>query len=97
MMYILSNFANKKVGIRIAAKIIRPPIVGVPFLFSSPVNPRALTCSPICYFLISFIIDPPKTKETSNEVIIAMAARKEIYSNNPAPGKLYVLCKYSNK
>jgi hypothetical protein len=43
------------------------------------------------------MILPPKTRETNKEVIIAIAARKEIYWNNPAPGKSYAFCRYSNK
>ena len=34
---------------------------------------------------------------TNNEVITAIAARNEIYLKSPAPGKSYVICKYSNK
>ena len=79
MIYILSNLVNNSVGIRIAAKMIKPPIVGVPFLLSSPAKPNSLTCSPICLLRIILIILPPKTKDTIREVIIAIAARNEIY------------------
>ena len=42
-----SSFAKSNVGIIIAARIINPPIVGVPDFLSSPSNPNFLTCSPI--------------------------------------------------
>ena len=43
--YTLFSLAKRIVGIRIAAKMISPPIVGVPFLDSSPSNPNVLIVS----------------------------------------------------
>ena len=73
------SLANKSVGNRIAASIIKPPIVGVPFFCASPSKPRVLTSSPICLFLIRLIILPPNTIETNKEVMTAKAALNEMY------------------
>jgi hypothetical protein len=73
------SFAKRRVGIRIAAKIIRPPIVGVPLLASSPFSPRVLIVSAACIsrnFSISVL---PKTKEIISERITAIDALNEMY------------------
>ena len=46
--YTFWSLANNKVGIKIAARIMIPPIVGVPDFSSCPDNPKSRTVSPIC-------------------------------------------------
>ena len=51
IIYTLLMRANNKVGNKIAAKMINPPIVGVPTLAFSPAKPRSLISSATCNLL----------------------------------------------
>ncbi len=78
-MYTLCNFANNNVGTTMAERIIKPPIVGVPFFCNWPSNPKSRTVSPTCFFSNKSMIRFPNTNEINNEKMSAIAARKEMY------------------
>ena len=46
-IYALCRLASRRVGIRMARIMIKPPMVGVPFFCCSPASPRSRTVSPI--------------------------------------------------
>ena len=75
------------VGTMIPAKMITPPIVGVPAFTICPSKPKSLIDSPTCFLCKNLISLPPKTRVITSEVITAIPALNEINSNNPEPGK----------
>ena len=78
-MYMSLNLDNRSTGTIVPIIIIIPPIVGVPFLFVSPLKPRTLTFSPILFFVKILMILFPKKIEIINEKISANEALNEIY------------------
>jgi sugar phosphate permease len=68
-----------KVGTKMAAKMISPPMVGVPSFSFCPCNPRSLTVSPTCFFLSIEISLSPNIIEMINDVMMAIPARNEMY------------------
>ena len=63
---------------RMAAKMIRPPIVGVPDFSSCPAKPKSRTVSPICCKRKRAMIRLPMMTETTSEVMSANEARNEM-------------------
>ena len=72
----LSSRANSSVGIRMAARMMSPPMVGVPCLLSWPSSPRSRTVSPTCRRCRSRMMPLPNHNEMSNDTNTAMPARK---------------------
>ena len=78
IIYTFVNLANNKVGIIIADKIIKPPIVGVPFFSDCPSKPKSLMVSPTCFLCKKAINLFPINKEINSETMIAKVVLKVI-------------------
>ena len=81
----------------IAAKISKPPIVGVPSFSFCPSRFKSRTVSPICFLRSHFMKGLPNTSIIISDVITDIAARNEMYWNTPAPGKLKALSNQLNR
>ena len=86
-VYTLVKSANMRVGRRMAPRMIRPPMVGVPCLFIWPSRPKSRTISPTCFNCSHSMMRFPKAMPTTSDVSKLMAARNETKLNRPAPGK----------
>ena len=64
----LVKSANNNVGTRIAARIISPPMVGVPAFCICPSNPKSRMVSPTCFLRSIRINVFPNTMEIVNEI-----------------------------
>ena len=65
-------------GTRMDSRIIRPPIVGVPFFWSCPSSPRSRMVSPICFFCSQQIIRRPKIMAVRMATTLPAMARNEM-------------------
>ena len=82
----LRSSHSSSTGTKMAAMMMRPPIVGVPAFSFCPASPNSRTLSPICFFFKNLMKYFPKKMAISNASTKAAAERKEIYWKTPAPG-----------
>ena len=73
-----SSRANSSVGITVAAMMMIPPMVGVPFFCNCPSKPRSRTSSPTCLRRRMLISRLPKVMVISSDRSVAIPARNEI-------------------
>ncbi len=78
-MYMFVRSAQSNVGVSAAARINRPPIVGVPAFGWWPTGPSARIIWPICASRIFRIIHGPNIKLIANAVRLAAAVRNVMY------------------
>ena len=86
-VYTLVKSANSRVGMRMAPRMMSPPMVGVPCLFIWPSSPKSRTISPTCFSWSRSMIRLPNRMPTKRLVSKLIPARKDTKLNRPKPGR----------